>query len=300
MRIERIYVNTYRKDFHLARVCVASIRYWYPEIPIFLIKDTIGAGDFDTSTLERRFRVSILEAGAKTMGWGFGKLQPLLRPPGEAFMIMDADTVMSGPLLDRLSDMEADVIVDEEVQPREKLFNLYFDTEKLGTLDPVFSYPGYSFNTGQYAAVSGILKESDLEPFLDWGPPPRVLRPDIFKNGEQGLLNYIMQKKQAEGSIRLTRSPIMIWPADHAADPVDLDAIRHRRPMEDRVIHWAGMKDVPEKALPRMDIIRFFRDEYYRHAGSGQRSLDFMKDSYGSARDLAMRVRKRVRKAIKG
>ena len=33
-------------------------------------------------------------------------------------MIMDADTVMSGPLLDRLADIEADVIVDEEVQPQ--------------------------------------------------------------------------------------------------------------------------------------------------------------------------------------
>jgi hypothetical protein len=299
MRIERIYVNTYRKDFHLARVCVASIRYWYPDIPIFLIKDIRGAGDFDTSTLERRFHVAILEAGARTMGWGFGKLQPLLRPPGEAFMIMDADTVMSGPLLDRLAYIEADVIVDDEVQPREKLLTLYYDTEKLGILDPGFTYPGYSFNTGQYAAVSGILKESDLEPFLDWGPPPGVLRPDIFKNGEQGLLNYIMQKKQAEGSIRLSRTPVMIWPEDDAANHVDLHAIRERRPVEDRVIHWAGMKGVPEQALPRTDIIHFFRDEYFRHAGPGQRYIDFMKDSYGYARDLAVRVRMRVGKAIR-
>jgi hypothetical protein len=299
MRIERIYVNTYRKDFHLARICVASIRYWYPEIPIYLLKDTVGAGDFDTSAIERHFGVRILQAKTKTYGWGFSKFEPLSRPSGEAFLFLDADTVMSGPILDRLAGIEADIIVDQEVQPIEKLRALYFDPEALRCLDPGFTYPGFTFNGGQFAALSGILMEADLNPFFDWGPPPKTLYPGVFKNGDQGLFNYIMQKKSAEGAISLVRSPIMIWPEGGTADHVDLDAIRNRRPVEDRVIHWAGMKAVPYAKLPRKDILEFFKAEYHSQVGRRQRFIDFLMDTGGTIRDFREKVTRRLFKNVR-
>ena len=41
MKIERIYITGCRTDLHLTRCCVASIRRWYPSIPISLVKDEL-------------------------------------------------------------------------------------------------------------------------------------------------------------------------------------------------------------------------------------------------------------------
>jgi hypothetical protein len=293
MEISSIYINTYRKDFHLARICIASIRYWYPGIPIRLIKD-MGAGDFDSSSLERLFDVGVLDTGKKSFGWGFGKFEPLFRPSGESFFFMDADTVMTGPLLDRLSGIEADFIVDEEVQPRDKLVALYYDPDSLKELDPSFEYPGYTFNTGQWAATAGLLSRSDFDPYIEWGTSPSLHYPGTFRQADQGVFNYLVQKKHAQGSIRLARVPLMIWPEGGAADHVDLEAIRRRKVMEDRVIHWAGMKNTPHSRLPRRDVIDFFTEEYYRRAGAGQRLRDLLEDSFGYLSELPSRVWRRL------
>jgi hypothetical protein len=293
MDISSIYINAYKRDCHQARVCVASIRHWYPDIPIRLIKD-MGAGDFDTGPMQRRFDVGIYETGNRSFGWGFGKFEPLFRPTGEKFLFMDADTVMTGPLLDRLSGIEADFIVDDEVQPREKLVCLYYDPERLKGLDPGFTYPGFTFNTGQWAATAGILSRADFDPYIDWGGRPTLRFPEIFKQADQGVFNYMLQKKQAQGSIRLARAPLMIWPEAGAAEHVDLQAIREREVSEDRIIHWAGMKNLPHRQMPRRDIIDFFTDEYYGQTGARQRLQDRWTRVMERLEDLSARVVRRI------
>ena len=39
--IDRIIIACCERDFWLTRICVASIRYWYPEIPIGLLAITV-------------------------------------------------------------------------------------------------------------------------------------------------------------------------------------------------------------------------------------------------------------------
>ena len=51
MRIEGVAISCYRFDVDLTRLCVASIRFWYPHIPIWLLKDR-QYGDFDTDEIE--------------------------------------------------------------------------------------------------------------------------------------------------------------------------------------------------------------------------------------------------------
>ena len=76
MKVEKIYINTYKFDFQQAKICIASIRYWYPQIPILLIKDH-GMGAFDTNTVEKVWNVNIFDTQKKQFGWGYGKLEPL-------------------------------------------------------------------------------------------------------------------------------------------------------------------------------------------------------------------------------
>lgn len=293
MEVSRIFINTYRRDFHFARACVSSIRYWYPEIPVWLIKD-MGAGGFDTGSMESFFNVRVLDTGKKSFGWGFGKFEPLFGDSPEPFLFMDADTVMTGPILDRLSGIDADFIVDEEVQHHAKLVDLYFDPQAVAELDPSYEYPGYTFNTGQWAATPGLFKRHDFEPFLSWDPVPSLRHKAVFKQADQGLFNYLMHKKQSDGAIRLRREPIMIWPDSGAADHVDLDAIRRKSVSEDRIIHWAGMKNIPAGKFPRRDIVSFYLEAYYGRTGIGQRLKDFSMDSLDDLGDLAKRIWRRV------
>ena len=72
--IERMYVAACAKDFHLTRLCVASIRFWYPDIPITLIPD-FNAGQFDSRPLERDWNVDVFKAEIRNFGWGFSKLE---------------------------------------------------------------------------------------------------------------------------------------------------------------------------------------------------------------------------------
>lgn len=52
MNLTAVYINTHRYDYKLTCICVASVRYWYPDIEIYLIKD-YRRGDFNTSLLQR-------------------------------------------------------------------------------------------------------------------------------------------------------------------------------------------------------------------------------------------------------
>jgi hypothetical protein len=52
MGIEQVYIAGCRGDLRLTRCCVASVRRWYPDIPISLIVDE-SQGPYSTTRLER-------------------------------------------------------------------------------------------------------------------------------------------------------------------------------------------------------------------------------------------------------
>ncbi len=112
-KISRIYVTTWKGDFHLAELCIASIRYWYPRVPVTLIKDANG-GDFDCTGLLERWNVDLQPTKIRNFGTGFSKLEPLLEISRQKYLHLDADTLMLGPVLDRLDAADADFIVHPE------------------------------------------------------------------------------------------------------------------------------------------------------------------------------------------
>lgn len=265
--VERVYINTYRRDFWFAKICIASIRYWYPDLPIRLIKD-FGAGDFDTSFLSREMNVDVMNTGRKSFGWGFGKFEPLFQDQRERFLFVDADTVMLGPVLDHLPK-EFDFVVDEENLAGPKIDHLYFDRDKLAKYDPEFVFPGYAFNTGQWVGTSGILQRSDFDPHIQWEPVPHLVSSDLFKQADQGILNYILLKKAQAGNLTLKRSPIMVWPAEGRSNHIHLDPIKAKRDSYPLIMHFAGMKGRRASAFPHADILNFYTRYYYQFLGTG-------------------------------
>jgi lipopolysaccharide biosynthesis glycosyltransferase len=267
MKIEKIYIACHKYDLRLARICVASIRYWYPEIPIYLIKDHFN-GNFSTAESERAWNVRVFETSKRIFGWGMSKLEPVFSDNGGRFLVLDSDTVFIGRVLDRLDEFSENFVVHFEEQPAQRVKEIYFDVDKLHEFDPTFIYSGHTFNTGQYVATGGILRREDFAA-VNWEvSPPTLKDSEIFKNGEQGVLNYVLLKKAATSELTLASVPFMRWPG-YGIDDIDIGKFNDTSPYQN-IIHWAGLTRPRISAMPRSDILEFFEDYYYSRISMGQ------------------------------
>ncbi|WP_404420337.1 hypothetical protein [Nibricoccus sp. IMCC34717] len=267
MSVDRVIVMCWKRDFHFARLCLTSIRYFYPKIPLHLIKDT-GAGDFDTRELERRIGVKT-EGLAAPYRSPFGKLTPLFDERFGRYLFVDADQLMIGPVLDRLGGCTEDFIVsmDPPLNDSRRVAELYFDSEVVRKMDPSFSPPGWYFNSGQFVATAGKLTRADFEPFLPWRLPLRLVA-KTFPFLDQSVVNYVFPKAAQEGRITLGRCEF----SELARTPyfwnVSIESIRKRN-ANPILVHWAGQPRTFFPLMRRGDLFAFFEREYYRGLKGG-------------------------------
>src|SRR5215470_12465108 len=127
MKIDRIYIAGHRLDLHFTQCCVASIRRWYPHIPITLIKDE-SCGSYSTEDLKHYWNVDCFKTPRKLLGFGFGKLEALFLPTKERCLILDSDIVFVGKVLEALEHYEEDFIVASAPSPPEEVPIHYFNT----------------------------------------------------------------------------------------------------------------------------------------------------------------------------
>lgn len=213
--------------------------------------------------LDKKWGIEILETSKRKYGWGFGKFEPLFISNPDYFLVLDADTALAGPILHKFEYSTADFVVDKEEQPLSEFEKLYYNISGVERLFPGFKYPGYSFNTGQWVGRSGAIIWSDLEDLIVWKDRPQLKHPLIFKQADQGLLNFLVQKKEMEGKIKVDRIPLMIWPASGGENQVDLEAISSRQHNHSFIIHWAGIKFSRSNSFPLSDIACFYENFYY-------------------------------------
>ncbi len=237
-------------------------------MPIYLIKD-VAYGEFSTLDMERYFGVSIFPTNGRHFGWGFGKLEPLFQTERKRCLILDADTLMIGGMLDELNRYDEDFLVTKEDPPNEEFVEkLYFDLTKLKKLDADFRFPGFTFNTGQLVATTGLLQRADFEPFVAWEDKPRLKQPDIFRCGDQGVLNYVLMKKQAQGSLSLRRIPMMVVADSEAISELGGvgPSTADRSPV---IIHWCGQVRNPTSAglvgMHGRRMLLEYEKWYYQH-----------------------------------
>jgi hypothetical protein len=247
---------------------VASIRCVYSDVPIKLLAG--GALEHGLEEeLRRYWNIGIAALPRGDWGWGFIKLEPLFGPPGERYLVMDSDTVMAGPVLDLWTREDAPFVVDEEEQTEAATKRLYYNWRQVAGIDPLARAPQFVFNTGQWFGTAGLLTRTDFAQLLDWaGMPPRLRHAGYFKNGEQGLLNYVLNQKAALDGLAVARRKIMLWPG-HGMDGVTAAAVAERR-APPRIIHWAGMKAGRIGAMVGADILAHFERIYYARLPQGR------------------------------
>lgn len=258
MKINTVYINTHRYDFKFTCICVASVRYWYPDIDIYLLVDK-GRGTYDASILEKSLNIKLFNTPRKKFGWGYGKLEPLFVDKKHSFLVLDSDTVLTGPIIDLVINDVSDFVVDEEVQPDIRFNEIYYHLDKINQIDPNFKYPGYSFNSGQWFGTSGILSRSDFEIGIEWTEPPKSKYPEIIFKGDQSILNFIIHLQENMKKITVLRKKIMIWPEGNRVNLISLDNIIKKNSNSLYIIHWAGIKGSRLKEMPGWEILKFYK-----------------------------------------
>jgi len=265
MQIEQIYVACCKPEMRILRACIASIRYWYPDVSISLVKDKYR-GPFDTRDIERHWNVSVYPSGVP-YGSPLAKLQPMLRTERETYLLLDADICFVGPVLDAFEACNAEFVVDPQFRDLDAEFaELFFDEQKLKIFDSEYKYPGFAFNTGQIVQTSGLVAREDFEGLLEWtGDKPTVIREDIFKLSDQGLLNYVLVKKRDRGELRLETAPkFMMWGGLPEVDAIQI-ADRNDPNVRPLLVHWGGGR-VTRSLFRKMygsEILGFYEKLFY-------------------------------------
>lgn len=175
--VDCIYVAASTHDARYTRICVASVRYFYPEIPIWLlVGGRLQRGLADE--LQKYWNVGTANLSTPgDFGWGFVKLEVLFGKPGEKFLVIDSDTVLAGPVLDLWSESGVPFLVDDEKQSDDDTKRLYYDWDKVRKIDPSARQPKFVFNSGQWFGTAGVLTRGDFAPWLTWTMPRRTIPP---------------------------------------------------------------------------------------------------------------------------
>jgi hypothetical protein len=267
-KIDRVYIAAHRKDLRLTRICVASVRRWYPDIPIFLLKDEVN-GAFDSHEIEATWNVRVWPTKDRSFGWGFIKLEPLFDPESHRFLMLDSDIVFLGRVIDALERFDSDFVVQEEIQPPERVPDLYFDSHQIrGSFNSGWRDPAFTFNSGQYVGTSGMVSRDDFSELVDWTQPRHVRHPEMFNPGDQGVLNYVILEKLSAGTISVARTPFMKW-GEEEMSPFEVAALDDHSPYP-FVIHWAGLKKLRLRRMLRADILSHFERAYYERVTFGR------------------------------
>ncbi len=267
--VDCIYLAACARDARLTRICIASIRYFYPDVPIKLL-----AGDIIQSGLAGEVRkywnVGLVDLPVGDYGWGMVKIEPLFGPPGQRFMVCDVDTVFTGPVLDVRAKSDAPFFVDDEQLSDADSRRLYYDWDKLAPIDPKVVPALSGFNVGQWFGTAGLVKREEFDRWVEWTLPRRLPYQSMFMGGDQGVMNYVILQKEAYDGLRIDRHPIMRWPGyPHALDGLDAAGVAAKiaPPL---VIHWAGVKHIFLRNTVGYDLLRYFEDLYFSRLPYGR------------------------------
>jgi lipopolysaccharide biosynthesis glycosyltransferase len=264
-KIDRILIGCNKNDAHLVKICVSSIRYWCPDISIYLIKDELN-GAFNTTTLECLWDVKIYTTPLKKLGWGINTLLPLITKTKYRCLYLDADIVFLGDVLKPLQNINSEVIVspDQADDIEYQMGNAYFSLADIQTIDPSFQLPNFLFNCGHLVYNEGLLDPNLLDGLIDWtSTPPSIINKKIFKYADQSILNFLFQKMKSTGQLNILTHDFNIWGFDSAQmDSVSLSDIKERNDTP-TLIHWAGRKTAHISGMTRADILAFYEDIYY-------------------------------------
>ncbi len=210
-----IAIFTNRKDFSLAKICVSSIRHFYPTVEIFLIKDLLN-GNFNSKNLQKAFNVGELKMSHKFFGWGAAKVHFLFNEKfkNKRYLCLDADTIFVGEVLKLLDNRKEDFVINAvefKTPLSDEAKDLYIDPELVVKYYPDYKYPGYFFNSGQFLGRPGLLSQEILAPSFNVADYPFYKNRDAFKLVDQAVLNAVLPVYSYRQNREIGQADFMRW-----------------------------------------------------------------------------------------
>ncbi|MDD1443968.1 hypothetical protein MEO93_27235 [Dolichospermum sp. ST_sed3] len=262
-----IVVFANRKDFCLTKICISSIRYYYPDVEIFIVKDKLN-GNFNTRRLCKAFNIGILDLGRKYYGWGAAKIHFILNKdiPRKRYLCLDSDIIFVGRFLDKLASMQEEFIVnpDWHDDPHHKdVVDLYIDITKIKKYYPDFNYPGYFFNTGQFVATPGIINEVYFSKAFDPLNYPYYKDSDTFPLVDQGVINAVLPIFGKRENLKIGTLGFMAWSVSFFNDSDNQRFEKFEDGEIPLLVHYAG--DIRTHHLEKMkgvNLLKKFQQMY--------------------------------------
>lgn len=287
-----IVVFANRKDFCLTKVCIASIRFYYPEVEILIVKDKLN-GNFNTRRLCKATNVKVIKLSKRYYGWGAAKIHFILSQhiPKKRYLCLDSDIIFLGRVLDKIETLPEKFIVspDWQIEPLKKeVTELYIDIEKVTKYYPTYSYPGFFFNTGQFVATPGIIPPSYFDAAFDAGRYPYYKNRDVFALVDQAVLNAVLPVYCKEVNIDLGKADFMQWSVTFFADLKHQSFEFFRDGKYPFLVHYAG--DTRTHLLKKMkgaEILQTFHAQYFSKLSSVEQQIDTMQDRFASVSGLS-------------
>lgn len=282
-----------KNDYFLTKICVSSIRYYYPGIPLSIVKDELN-GRFSTSELEEKFNVKALDLGLKNYGYCTGKIAVLLAESlkGKKILLLDSDIVFIGKVLDKFIPLlnDTDFIVTPQYPASYEsdwFKKIYYKMEWASKAFPNLVYPGYAFNGGSMLVTPGKISESEMINFIDLSKYPywTQLTKENLPCRDQSLLNILLPIKEQKGDIVVKPVFFQIWSetkltAKHEMKYLDLPLLEKegclsivqnfdldiiKKDGYPFLVHWAGAVRIPYiEAMSHAHVLSFFELQYYK------------------------------------
>ena len=296
-----VVITVNKNDLWFCRICVASIRYFYPDVTIYLLKDELN-GFFSTRELEKNWNVQLIEFGIKKFGWSGAKMHFYTdeRFVDQRFLVIDCDIVLVGRLLNLgfLQEFPEDVIVNEDRHGSavtDFFTQTYFDFNKIIKEDPSYVFPGYAFNCGQMFCKGNFLTKAALAPYFDFTKAHGWKRADLFPLVDQSLFNYLFPRLSSRGKLTVGRKKYMIW-GGHEDKVAEIDLRKMKLGNEyPALIHWAGTLRTPLLSqMTGAPILTFFQEYYYSKVTFGS-----LKSKLRTVRPFAINKLRNFKKKVK-
>jgi hypothetical protein len=264
-----IVVCSNKSDYYLTFICIASIRYFYPEIKIYLVKDLIN-GQFDTYLLEKRLNVELLDFGITKMGWSAAKFHLHYKfPKNHKLLVLDSDIIFVSPflksVLEHFDNFDYIINAEYESDPYASwVKDVYFDVKAIEETYPEYKYPGYFFNAGQIFLTTGSVPISIFNLHFDHSAYPYWKNTKLFPLVDQSVYNYLLPTLQRDGSIKLGEFNFMVWANSYAANNIKLIDVLNKT-CDKGLIHWAGCTRSPFLSfMLNKEILQYFQNYYYQ------------------------------------
>ncbi len=267
---------TCAKDLHYAKCLLGSIRHYYPSHPIIVIADDditdrhiVQLQKFQGITIHRSHALRELH-GMPLTGL-LTKLNLLFIPGLEKCMVMDADSILVGTVLDYINEDDEMVAFDGKMLDLSNAksyqsFNKYaISLEDLKPIDPEFTFEKVIYmNSGHFFLEIKRFPVEEVQRNISY-MNNNFAHTGAFRFGDQGFINYVVNKYDGK-SLKTRYMDMCIlgkYPESDVPD-ISIKSIKARASNSKCIIHYTAPSRKQRIADHNFgEIMRFYEDIFY-------------------------------------